>query len=441
MLLNDMHDAVIEVRDLSKAYRLGQTAGLERTFRELIYGVPRALARRLGRARPSADAHEILWALRGASFDVKRGEVLGIIGANGAGKSTLLKVLSEITDPTEGTAVVRGRVASLLEVGTGFHPELTGGENIFLNGAILGMTRREIRRKFDAIVDFAGVEAFIDTPVKRYSSGMRVRLAFAVAAHLDPEILIIDEVLAVGDAAFQDKCLGKMQDITTGEGRTVLFVSHNMAAVQRLCSRAIRLERGRIVDNTDPATAVQHYLDQSTRHDAGANVAIEHLPRHDGMGQLVRFTDCQILNAAGDPTTQLRFGEPFSVELQCIGCSRMDHVSFVVGIESPTQGRIATTMSEERIEEAAINPGQRMRARLAVSGLPLVPGQYAVTIGIRSIKGGVDHVPHARTFQVTGLLADAAQSPNGRDGLLRVEPDWQMETLRTDETNTQPQAA
>ena len=435
-----MNDTVIETRGLGKAYRLGQTAGLDRTLREVIYGVPRAVGRWIGR-RGAGESDETIWALRDVTFDVARGEVLGIIGANGAGKSTLLKVLSEITDPTEGSAAVRGRVASLLEVGTGFHPELTGGENIFLNGAILGMTRREIRAKFDAIVDFAGIDPFLETPVKRYSSGMRVRLAFAVAAHLDPEILIIDEVLAVGDAAFQDKCLGKMRDITTGEGRTVLFVSHNMVAVQQLCSHAIRLDQGRLVDNTDPATAVQHYLDQTTDCDDTSHRAIEHLPRSDGMGELVRFTDCQIISAAGEATTQLRFGEPFGVELECIGRSRMNHLSFVVGIDSPTQGRIATTMSEERIEEAAIEPGERLRARVAVSGLPLVPGHYAVTISIRSIKGGVDHVRPARTFQVTGLLADADASSNGRDGLVRIEPLWELETMGTGETNAQPQAA
>jgi lipopolysaccharide transport system ATP-binding protein len=204
-------------------------------------------------------ATEDFWALKDVSFEVKQGEVVGIIGRNGAGKSTLLKVLSRITEPTEGRVTLRGRVASLLEVGTGFHPELTGRENIFLNGAILGMTKVDIRNNFDAIVDFAGVEKFLDTPVKRYSSGMHVRLAFAVAAHLEPEILIIDEVLAVGDAEFQKKCLGKMQDVAKG-GRTVLFVSHNMAAVQSLCDRGILLEDGNVTCDADKANVIKRYL-------------------------------------------------------------------------------------------------------------------------------------------------------------------------------------
>ena len=212
-----------------------------------------------GRQVVQGDEIEEFWALKDVSFEVKQGEVIGIIGRNGAGKSTLLKILSRITEPTRGRVMLRGRVASLLEVGTGFHPELTGRENIFLNGAILGMTRREIRRKFDEIVAFAEVEKFLDTPVKRYSSGMYVRLAFAVAAHLEPEILIIDEVLAVGDAEFQRKCLGKMQDVASREGRTILFVSHNHAAIRSLCSHAFVLRSGMATQKKDVASALDDY--------------------------------------------------------------------------------------------------------------------------------------------------------------------------------------
>ena len=207
---------------------------------------------------------EEFWALKDVSFDVKEGEVLGILGRNGAGKSTLLKILSRITEPTKGRVVLRGRVASLLEVGTGFHPELTGRENIFLNGAILGMTRREIRKKFDEIVAFAEVEKFLDTPVKRYSSGMYVRLAFAVAAHLEPEILIVDEVLAVGDTEFQKKCLGKMDDVARREGRTVLFVSHNLASITELANRGILLETGSIIMDSKIGHAISHYLSRGS---------------------------------------------------------------------------------------------------------------------------------------------------------------------------------
>ncbi|MBK8465873.1 MAG: ABC transporter ATP-binding protein [Chloracidobacterium sp.] len=264
-----MSDIVIEVDNLSKHYRLGVIGG-----KRLVDDVSRHWARLTGKPDPlakigannnvktnghnSPDADE-LWALRDVSFDVHQGEVLGIIGRNGAGKSTLLKVLSRVTAPTHGEVRVKGRIASLLEVGTGFHPELTGRENVFLNGAILGMTKAEIRSKFDEIVEFAEVSKFIDTPVKRYSSGMYVRLAFAVAAHLEPEILIVDEVLAVGDAEFQKKCLGKMGDVAS-QGRTVLFVSHNMVAVQTLCQRAIMLREGRLTGQGNPAEMITEYL-------------------------------------------------------------------------------------------------------------------------------------------------------------------------------------
>src|SRR6202011_3679487 len=243
-----MSDAIITVEGLGKKYRLGQRSNERYTaLRDVLTDKAKSLFRRNGNPRSdirNPQSNEI-WALRDVSFEVKQGEVIGIIGRNGAGKSTLLKILSRITEPTTGRVRLKGRVASLLEVGTGFHPELTGRENIFLNGAVLGMTRAEIQRKFDEIIDFAEVEKFLDTPVKRYSSGMYVRLAFAVAAHLEPEILVVDEVLAVGDAEFQKKCLGKMQEVSRG-GRTVLFVSHNMSAVARLCSRGMLLHSGRI---------------------------------------------------------------------------------------------------------------------------------------------------------------------------------------------------
>jgi lipopolysaccharide transport system ATP-binding protein len=259
-----LSEIVIRVEGLGKSYRLRHER--YEALRDVITDRFRSLGRRLvGRASaPDAGGEEEeFWALRDVGFDVKRGEVLGIIGRNGAGKSTLLKVLSRITEPTEGRVTIRGRVASLLEVGTGFHPELTGRENIYLNGAILGMTRSEIRRKFDEIVAFAETERFLDTPVKRYSSGMYVRLAFAVAAHLEPDILVVDEVLAVGDAEFQRKCLGKMRDVSQG-GRTVLFVSHNMAAVQALCGRGVLLDRGRVVFDGRASEAVRQYLESGS---------------------------------------------------------------------------------------------------------------------------------------------------------------------------------
>lgn len=259
-----MGDIAVRVENLSKLYRIGAKQESYRTFRDSITDALTAPFKRVagllrGNAAAAANLNETIWALKDVSFEVKKGEVVGIIGRNGAGKSTLLKILSRITEPTSGEAKVYGRVGALLEVGTGFHPELTGRENIYLNGAILGMSREEIKRKFDEIVAFAEVEKFIDTPVKHYSSGMGLRLGFAVAAHLEPEILIVDEVLAVGDAAFQKKCLGKMGEVA-GEGRTVLFVSHNMAAVQNLCGEVIVLSQGTVANRAQSEAAIGFYL-------------------------------------------------------------------------------------------------------------------------------------------------------------------------------------
>jgi len=304
-----MSDIVISVENIGKRYRLHRQGKGERytTFRDVIARQAVAPFRAVrdkmrvwsglngshsnGSINPkSNESIEDFWALRDVSFEVKRGDVVGIIGRNGAGKSTLLKILSRITDPSEGRVRLRGRVASLLEVGTGFHPELTGRENISLNGAILGMTNAEVRRKFDEIVAFSEIEKFLDTPVKHYSSGMYMRLAFAVAAHLDPEILIVDEVLAVGDAEFQKKCLGRMKDVASG-GRTVLFVSHNMAAISALCSRAACLERGRLVSDGSVSSVVKKYLDAA---DSGTGrIAWQNLREAPG-NERIRITDIEV---------------------------------------------------------------------------------------------------------------------------------------------------
>ena len=280
-----MSDTIIRVENLGKRYQLGRNAGQDsaryRTLRDDLMEVPRRVASRLaiGNRKSEIASDTEFWALREVSFEVKQGEVVGIIGRNGAGKSTLLKILSRITEPTTGKIHITGRVASLLEVGTGFHPELTGRENIFLNGAILGMSHAEIKAKFHAIVTFAEIERFLETPVKRYSSGMYVRLAFAVAAHLDPEILIVDEVLAVGDAEFQKKCLGKMQDVSRS-GRTVLFVSHNMQAISTLTSRALVLSSGTLIFNGATEAATSAYLQRmKTSRSTFTSVASSESPR------------------------------------------------------------------------------------------------------------------------------------------------------------------
>ena len=256
-----MNDISVKIEQISKMYQLGLigTSDLRTTITE-------GAKRLFGKKRNKADKTDEFWALKDISFEVKTGDIIGIVGRNGAGKSTLLKVLSRITEPTKGCITLNGRIASLLEVGTGFHPELTGKENIFLNGSILGMTRQEIKKKYDEIVDFSGIERFIGTPVKRYSSGMYVRLAFAVAAHLEPEILVIDEVLAVGDTEFQKKCLGKMNEVADG-GRTILFVSHNMGAVRKLCNKGIMLQQGQLAFNGDINSCVDFYLKESNLGD------------------------------------------------------------------------------------------------------------------------------------------------------------------------------
>ena len=299
-----MDRRVISVEGLSKAYRLGLADQRHATFRDALMATITSPWRRLRQLGETNDADDTFWALKDVNFQVHSGEVVGIIGRNGAGKSTLLKILARITEPTEGQVRLRGRSASLLEVGTGFHAELTGRENVYLNGSILGMKKAEIDRKFDEIVAFSEVEKFLDTPVKRYSSGMYVRLAFAVAAHLEPEILIVDEVLAVGDAEFQKKCLGKMQEVASGHGRTVLFVSHNMSAVQKLCPRAILLRQGRLVKDGPTEEVVGEYLSYLS---TSAQTAFEDNPERSGSGA-VRLTAARILDEQGQPVRSLVAG-------------------------------------------------------------------------------------------------------------------------------------
>jgi lipopolysaccharide transport system ATP-binding protein len=313
-----MNQPIISVRGIGKRYKLGATHGgrTYKTMRDSLARIIKAPARVFIKsdAQPTKTIfdQDYIWALRNISFEMQQGEVLGIIGRNGAGKSTLLKILSQITDPTEGEIRLFGRVASLLEVGTGFHPELTGRENVYLNGAILGMTRVEIKKKFDEIVSFAGVEKFLDTPVKRYSSGMYVRLAFAVAAHLEPEILIVDEVLAVGDVEFQKKCLGKMQAVSS-EGRTVIFVSHNMAAIETLCEKVILLERGEIHFVGSAKDGVSAYLKNSLTN--ASTIPLQDRKDRKGNGK-VKYTDIKIIDEKGEYVDKLLSGYNYTIELK-----------------------------------------------------------------------------------------------------------------------------
>jgi lipopolysaccharide transport system ATP-binding protein len=376
-----MPDTVITVENLSKSYLVGhKSAGHGRdndTFRDVIGREARNFVRNAvnlvrGRQILLGDQVEEFWALKDVSFEVKRGEVLGIIGRNGAGKSTLLKILSRITEPTQGRVTLRGRVASLLEVGTGFHQELTGRENIYLNGAILGMTRTEIRRKYDEIVAFAEVEKFLDTPVKRYSSGMYVRLAFAVAAHLEPEILVVDEVLAVGDADFQKKCIGKMSNVATEEGRTVLFVSHNMAVVQHLCGRAILLKTGNIVCDDVPETAIPQYLSEAV---ATGQVELQDWGDRTGSGD-GRLT--QLEWDGGSSGAAIVFGGDLRV---CM------HAHFTKSVTNPVFGMIIHDSAGVPISDVqSINEGLHtgtMSDQVVVKAyfrrLNLYPGRYLVS--------------------------------------------------------------
>ena len=304
-----MNKPIISVKNLSKQFRLGATSYANTSLREAFAMRIRAPLR--VRQNNGHDPEKTIWALRDVSFDVEPGEAVGIIGRNGAGKSTLLKILSRITEPTSGRAELYGRIGSLLEVGTGFHPELTGRENIFLNGAVLGMKRDEINRKFDEIVAFAEIERFLDTPVKRYSSGMYMRLAFAVAAHLDPEILLVDEVLAVGDAQFQKKCLGKMKNVAQ-EGRTVLFVSHNLPSIVTLCRRALFISEGRLVADGTAAAVVEKYLSESA---GGLPVAQwDDLETAPGTKRL-RLRSVRILSEAGEVKSSFEMDDPIYVEI------------------------------------------------------------------------------------------------------------------------------
>jgi lipopolysaccharide transport system ATP-binding protein len=380
--------AAVRVENLSKHYRIGARAVGYRTLRESLMSAAAAPWRHILRAcqrrslatqsplKDSRYSDGDFWALRDVNFEITHGDVVGVIGRNGAGKSTLLKVLSRVTEPTSGRVILRGRVGSLLEVGTGFHPELSGRENIYMNGSILGMTRREIASKFDDIVDFAEIGEFLDTPVKRYSSGMYVRLAFAVAAHLEPEILIVDEVLAVGDAAFQKKCLGKMKDVAR-TGRTVLFVSHQMSAVSSLCAHAIWLNDGAVHATGPAAEIVRQYLAAGAdTHDGTRD--LRQVRRAHG-DQQVRFTRIRVLDEYGAPTPQIGVGRPFTIELEV--ASELT-VEGEVGLTLKTEEGLALFTTSSNDEGGVLNlaPGVCSFA-VRIDPNYLRPGRYFVQIG------------------------------------------------------------
>jgi lipopolysaccharide transport system ATP-binding protein len=426
-----MRPAIV-AEQLSKRYRLGaNVVGGYRTLRESVASaVTRSwgrLGRLAGRLGPVSLPHPArvdeggyLWALKDVSLEVAHGEVVGIIGRNGSGKSTLLKVLSRITQPTAGRAELRGRVGSLLEVGTGFHSELTGRENIYLNGSICGLSRREITRKFDSIVDFSEVAAFLDTPVKRYSSGMYVRLAFAVACHMAPEILLVDEVLAVGDQAFQKKCLGKMDELRSS-GRTVLFVSHNMASVLNLCKRVAVLAHGRLQFVGDAEDGVRLYVKEAEASE-GAAVDLAHHPnRRPGLVPVLGRV--RLLDERGEETTQFASGGPIIIELEVVQNCPIAQPHFAVGFEDTFGSRLFTAAT---YLSPATGRGRQVRCRL--HELPLAPGRYALTLNAGpQANFWADMIDQAVWFDVVGTdFYGNGRIPNAEWGRILVRSEWRQ---------------
>jgi len=397
-----MRDTVIRVENLGKKYIIGhQKQERYSTLRDAIADRARSLTQKIqmppfGKSS-SNPAEEEFWALKDISFEVKQGERVGIIGRNGAGKSTLLKILSRITEPTIGRISIKGRVASLLEVGTGFHPELTGRENIFLNGAILGMSKDEIKKKFDEIVAFAEIEKFLDTPVKRYSSGMYVRLAFAVAAHLKPEILIVDEVLAVGDAAFQKKCLGKMREVA-GAGRTVLFVSHSMGAVSTLCDKAIFLEKGKVraIGTIDEIVTIYSSELFNNKIDDLSQLRLL------GLGDEICFSDIQMVS---DKDSNLIFGEPIAYTLTVQSKVNMDDVILGASIFNASGNCVGSLLSEDTFSIAA---NKEIKIYLKIHNTNLAPGSYYAGFGLgqKGTQKHFDAVIGKPTFKVLPIAAE-----------------------------------
>ncbi len=421
-----MTDLAIRVENLSKRYRIGGRQERYKRFSETVMDTFSAPIRRLKNLGKPTPPEETIWALKDVSFEVERGEVLGIIGRNGAGKTTLLKILSRITEPTEGRVEIHGRVGSLLEVGTGFHPELTGRENVYLNGAILGMRRAEIDRKFDEIVAFSEIVKFLDTPVKRYSSGMRVRLAFAVAAHLEPEIMLIDEVLAVGDVAFQKKCLGKMGEVSK-EGRTVLFVSHNMGAIQRLCQTGLWLSNGRIEACGDVNSVIEAYLRTMESETEVFCITYENRPSKPMQLLAVRLR--QPSNGVFSVSDGLVF------ELDVLTRTPVDGAYVTVNILDPYDATVYWTCDVGSLRFASPTPGYSRLICRCPRHL-LTPGHYAANFAIVSLgRGTLDHSSDKRIlFEIEDRESFLAARGIARPGVAGALSEWSgQETSSSEE--------
>lgn len=416
-----MSDIAIRANRLGKQYRLGALYEQRyRTLRESLGALFRG-----GERTP----HETIWALRDVSFEVKQGQVLGVIGRNGAGKSTLLKLLSRVTEPTEGEAEIHGRVGSLLEVGTGFHPELTGRENIFLNGAILGMRRTEIERKFDEIVAFAEVEQFIDTPVKRYSSGMYLRLAFAVAAHLEPEILVVDEVLAVGDAEFQRKCLGKMGDVAR-EGRTVLFVSHNMSAILRLTEETLVIEKGRLALRAPTPQAVDYYLSRGFSREGERIWEEDEIP---ASALPFRPLAVRLRNPRGEVVNSIRSAEANQVEVEYCLDAPITGLRVGIYLMSMRGETIFTSFDTDDpniFEKMTVRPAGHYLSRCTLPADLLNEGRFVIGINASSYRvRRYFQDEQALTFTVDVTGAPGTQWPETRLGAVRPRLEWKIEAV------------
>lgn len=421
---------VIKVENLGKKYIISHQQERYTALRDVMVNSAKTAAKTIIGKKTLLPKKEEFWALRNIDFEVNAGDRIGIIGRNGAGKSTLLKLLSRITEPTTGKIKIKGKIASLLEVGTGFHNELTGKENILLNGAILGMSKKEILKKMDDIVEFSGVEKFLDTPVKRYSSGMYVRLAFAVAAHLETEILLIDEVLAVGDAEFQKKCLGKMEDVSKKEGRTVLFVSHNLTAIRQLCTRTILLSSGNIL------------VDRSTQETLNAYTSMSPVDRNNGNltnpmlrssksnpNSLIKWTYIRLLNSLGESARDVFYHEPFDLVFQGGSVRKCEDILIGLAITSKLNGLIFTTHQAYNGLSTNIPEGL-LEFRVNINPNLLAPGRYEVEIAAEG-PGVGDWIPIAVEFSVleVGITPAYNWYLPGRNGIIDYPCKWDLEIL------------
>lgn len=422
-----MAQAAILVENISKRYRLGLKEREPQTLRESVLSTlasPFSYVRKM--ARPMNE-EETLWALRDVSFQVGYGEVVGLIGRNGAGKSTLLKILSRITDPTDGRAIINGRVGSLLEVGTGFHPELTGRENVYMSGTILGMKKYEIDRKMEEIVEFAEIGRFLDTPVKRYSSGMSVRLGFSVAAHLEPEILIVDEVLAVGDTGFQKKCMGKMSSIS-GQGRTILFVSHNMPSIQALCSRAVWLRDGKVIMTDQTAAVITEYLG-AMLEPTQALVDLTDHPKRITPAETAVFKEIALRNEAGKLATQFQVGDKITFEL-LLDVGRQSFQDPVISIIVERRATVITTLGTLFMVKDSFRIANRTLVKCTWETANLMPGSYSVQrLVFKKYRNSprLDTIEGAIAFDILPRDVFGTGKLGPEDGVLLPRGEWEFQ--------------